>query len=307
VGNQHIKFIYQDYDLQSYRNKVEKLSQPLIRNLGLTFWQNVRCGQKSAHLYLDVITQFEISKMQGIELGGEEDLSIEERGHAFEKVLALKKDPSLLKELSRRVEIRLRALKEIDEDLSETLDSINSGSVIQLWCALEFLAAELWSATVDSRPRSLGVAAAEWALKHPLLVLSDWQRRQLGRAFSEDYFRVGKFLRENILDFSSAKRISGYYRAVFPGAVLDDWIRPAAKIQAARNVLLHNGGVVNGQFLRLASGLLLVKGTQLKFWSVQVHGFSAATMGLGLILLQAVDGWLASHPGDSHGHSASVH
>lgn len=61
--------LFNDLDLSSYRRRVEALSQPLTREHGIVFWKNVRSAQQASQLAVTLITQSEITKMTGLELG----------------------------------------------------------------------------------------------------------------------------------------------------------------------------------------------------------------------------------------------
>jgi len=253
----------------------------------------------------ELLTESEEAKLVRGELTEEEDEQIAQRlvqkRRVFEKLMSGAE--GFQDELSRRVETRLRAIEGMN-DMPEVLASIGPSSVIQLWSAFEFLSAELWSKTIDSRPSSLGIAAAEWALRE-IWHLTDLERRRLGRAFSERAFKTGKFLLEHV-DFSSAKRIQSNYGSVFPGLTFgESWVRAAKRIQAMRNVLLHNGGVVNKQFRRLAD-IPLPEGMSLQFSGFQLLAFTRITIEIGTSLLEAVDSWLSSHP-ESDPSATTVH
>jgi hypothetical protein len=319
--NDEAKWILEDLELRSYRSRVEGLSQKLTRDLGTIFWKNVRCAQLHSQLPELLITLLELSAMGGSGLGEEllteseeskvvrgelteeEDEQIAQRllrkRRLFDKLIS--GDHSFQDEVLRRVQTRLRAIEGMD-DLPGALTSIGPSSLIQLWSAFEFLSAELWSKAIDSRPSSLGIAAAEWALPR---VSTDGARRQLGRAFSERAFKTGKFLRAR-LSFSNATEIKNNYESIFLGLAFgESWVPAVKRIQATRNVLLHNGGVVNKQFRRLAD-IPLPEGMSLKFDGSLLLALTKITLEIGISLLEVVDSWLSSHT-ESSASATTVH
>ena len=214
---------------------------------------------------------------------------------AWKKCLSLLEDSAFADELGKRFLDQFCALEACYPDFRQTMDSTYAASTIQLWSALEFLAAELWSAAVDSRPRSLGIAAAEWVI-NTNVYMRGHDRQELEKTiFGRGHLRIGAFLRRRgIVEFSSASRIRRCCESVFSELKLPDgWDRLAAKLQGARNLLLHNGGVVNEQFLRLTR-LPLTPGQSLKLWAV-FDIYARGALWLGSALLISVDHWLASH------------
>lgn len=185
--------------------------------------------------------------------------------------------------------------------------------VVLNWTTFETLAADLWVACVNARPR-LGFSALDVEtlasdtperavekrnkrLQFPVWLLERWDynlKDHMGELLKE----MGKWDFANRYDVSKAyKKIFGKQGQCLEGLFDDDSLR---HLVATRNIIVHKAGRADAEFTALVQGhpeLSKIKeGEVIDLNGAVCGGLIAAGYRCGVQLLKFVDDWMVANP-----------
>ena len=193
----------------------------------------------------------------------------------------------------------------------QAIEATLSSGHIMLWTAFETLATDLWIGAVNARPTSLGERAllAPKAVRnqaeplHPERrpAVENEERRSIRLEVLRKYgfnisASIGQIVyRSRKFNFNQLQGIRTAYAAVFgndAGAIIKNYPQLSA-LEAARNVLVHRGGIVDKAFLervRKDKSLgCLAEGARLPVTCEMFAQFLSTTMPCARDLLSFVD------------------
>jgi len=198
--------------------------------------------------------------------------------------------------------------KELDSGFQLVICSI----VVGAWTAFESLAEDLWVAALNARPR-LALMAMDAEIKDATTGSDDEKKRRITFPLpvwkiTQKGFNLGKqmgdLLRNWQWDFSQRGAALKAYRKTFPKFKTDlDAIFLSKDLKwliAARNVIVHNGGLIDQQFADEAKEhpqfRIARVGQPIPIDAGIAYGFTMTVVKSGLSLLDLVDSWLKNNP-----------
>ncbi len=167
------------------------------------------------------------------------------------------------------------------------------------WTAFEAMAGDLWEAALNCKPKGL----ADLPGKRP--PPQDERRILLKWLYANDYdlsHLMGTVLKEEQYKFESLAQIRKAYLDAFPAVAIDVHEPLASEaldaLAAMRNVIVHNGGVIDKEFQNAkgvppeAMGPL---NSAIKIDGALVAKIVGPVLRIGHKLLVEVDQWIATH------------
>jgi len=140
-------------------------------------------------------------------------------------------------------------IKDDDTGIKQGIVSLLNFSTVNIWTIFEVLSGDIWIAIVNARPKTLGKAAVEYKKENlmksitNMMIESSFElslKNRIGEIASSEY------------DFSS---VSGIIKAF---SIILEKDKPTIKllfnkkelkeVQAIRNMIVHNGGVIDQAF-----------------------------------------------------------
>ena len=199
-------------------------------------------------------------------------------------------------------------------ETEEAIDAILGGMVIAAWTAFETMASDLWVAALNAHPVKLAALSGTWHKPEKFeadeLTEDEEDQKQDKTVKLQD-------LQMNGYDLS--KKMGSVHKYRFKWGVLEgirraygaafsnhyDEIKSAIEdhsidaLAAARNVLVHKAGVVDGKFKKKHRNWPAFAGlepeTVLQLDGVAVRDLLGASLGSAIKLMNAVDIWLVSY------------
>jgi hypothetical protein len=189
---------------------------------------------------------------------------------------------NMFKEMLEKNEIGLR----------ETYDAILDSSTVWIWCSFEVLMRELWKQSLNEGGKYLGNVVIK------KLQSQDGKTDKIqGKYIRLDYlakfnYDVSKDLGTILLDkfdFTSCSGICEAYECAFPRSVDIKKALISKKLnelEAARNVIVHNAGIIDSDFCRRTSTSLaeIEKRIRLNNRKVCEYGNAVAEVGIAMML-----------------------
>jgi hypothetical protein len=187
----------------------------------------------------------------------------------------------------------------LSRNLRHGADAWLSAQITGTWTAFEALAEEIWVAAVNAHP--VGLADLDGAKKgtgeEKKIDLSVLQRYGYNPSNHMGTVLSRRYSFDRIEDIRRA-----YHEASFEGdAKINEIITDRAldALSLTRHVIVHNGGVVDEQFLRrkndLPAAILGNVGEALPLTGTVTSDLVSPVMRRGWELISAVDDWLSAH------------
>jgi hypothetical protein len=200
-----------------------------------------------------------------------------------------------------------------DDNTRLSVEALLAAMLIGLWTAFESLAQDTWISAVNACPVPLAnnvMSAPDSELKTGNQSKSLSYSHFMGSGF--DFRRsMGTLLfAEKKVDFQQLKTIQAAYKVAFAGAlepIFDQGSPELLMLEAARNLFVHKGGVVDRKFINRVKNYDEFKrakeGDLLSVSGGYVCNQSVAVVNCATNLVQAVDKWLLDRPTDADGGS----
>lgn len=197
---------------------------------------------------------------------------------------AVEEGKNMFKQMLEKNEIGLR----------ETYDAILDSSTVWIWCSFEVLMRELWKQSLNEGGKYLGNVVIK--------KLQSQDRRTdkiQGKYIRLDYlakynYDISKDLGTVLLDkfdFTSCSGICEAYNCAFPRS---ENIKKAlnskklSELEAARNVIVHNAGIIDSDFCKRTSTSLAERGNRIRLNNRKVCEYGNAVIEVGIAMMLAV-------------------
>lgn len=213
--------------------------------------------------------------------------------------IVLKRGGQRAKELQQQeIDIGFGALQDLvsGTDLVHGADAWLAAQITGVWTAFEALAEELWVAAVNAHPHGLAElkGAKKQAGEDKKIDLSMLQRHGYDLSKNMGTVLSKRFSFDRLEDIRRA-----YEEAQFEGDVpIQDLLQEKSLsiLSATRQVIVHNGGLIDEKFLRrkadLPAELIAALGEPLPLNGETVASLIGPVIQLGWDLIMCIDQWL---------------
>jgi hypothetical protein len=178
--------------------------------------------------------------------------------------------------------------------LRETYDALLDSSIVWIWCSFEVLMRELWKQSLNEGGKYLGNVVIK-----KLPSQDQGSDKMQGKYIRLDYlakynYDLSKDLGTVLLDkfdFTSCRGICEAYSCAFPKS---ENIKKAlnskklSELEAARNVIVHNAGIIDSDFCERTSTSLAEKANRLRLNNRKVCEYGNVVIDAAIAVMLAV-------------------
>ena len=183
--------------------------------------------------------------------------------------------------------------------LRGTYDALLNSSIVWVWCSFEVLVRELWTQSLNEGGKHLGNVVIK-KLPEQTGGRSKIQGKYVGLDYLAKYdYDISKDLGTvlmNKFDFTSVSGIYEAYDCAFPKS---ESIREALRseklgeVEATRNVIVHNAGIIDDDFCKRTSTNVAEKGNKLRLDNRKVCEYGDVVIDVAVAVMLAVNSNLA--------------
>jgi len=282
------------------RNSIRHLGENLCASLGLVNKMITLPSKLLALLHLERSVVFYETKahiLAKLTQSGEDDFE-EQYRKELDKVLESEFIPETEKIAKWAVEggrnMFTQMLEKNEIGLRETYDALLDSSIVWIWCSFEVLMRELWKQSLNEGGKYLGNVVIK-KLSYQDRGTDKMQSKYIRLDYLAKYnYDLSKDLGTVLLDkfdFTSCSGICEAYSCAFPKS---ENIKKAlnskklSELAAARNVIVHNAGIIDSDFCKRTSTSLSEKGNRLRLNNRKVCEYGDVVIDVGIAIMLAV-------------------
>jgi len=282
------------------RNSIRHLAENLYTSLGLVNEMIALPSKLLALLHFERSVVFYDTKARILaKLGqGREDDFEEQYKKELDKVLESEFKPKAEEIAKGAVEVgksMFTQMLEKDEiGLRGTYDALLDSSIVWIWCSFEVLMRELWKQSLNEGGERLGNVVVK-KLPEQTRGSSKMQGKYIRLDYLAKYnYNLSKDLGTVLMDkfdFTSLSGICEAYSCAFPKS---ENIKKALRseklgeVEAARNVIVHNAGIIDADFCKRTSTSVAEKGNRLRLNNRKVCEYGNVVIDVGVAVMLAV-------------------
>ena len=178
--------------------------------------------------------------------------------------------------------------------LRETYDAILDSSTVWIWCSFEVLMRELWKQSLNEGGKYLGnvvIKKSQSEDRRTDKIQGKYIRLDYLAKYNYDISKdLGTILLDKF-DFTSCKGICEAYNCAFPRSENIEKAlisKKLSELEAVRNVIVHNAGIIDSDFCRRTSTSLAEMGNRIRLNNRKVCEYGNAVMEVGIATMLAV-------------------
>lgn len=282
------------------RNSIRRLGENLCASLGLVNEMIVLPARLLTLLHIERSIVFYDTKariLAKLKQSREDDFE-EQYGKELNKLLESQFEPEAERIARGAVEGGNRRFKQMLEEneigLRETYDALLDSSIVWIWCSFEVLMRELWKQSLNEGGAYLGNIVTKKLATQDRgsdKMQSKYIRLDYLAKYSYDLSKnLGTVLMDRF-DFTSVRGICEAYSCAFPKS---ENIKKAlnskklSELEAARNVIVHNAGIIDSDFCKRMSTSVSEKGNRIRLNNRRVCEYGNETIDVGIAVMVAV-------------------
>ena len=183
--------------------------------------------------------------------------------------------------------------------LRETYDALLDSSTVWIWCSFEVLMRELWKQSLNEGGKYLGNVVIKKLPSQDRTtdkIQSKYIRLDYLAKYNYDVSKDLGTVLVNKFDFTSCSGICEAYNCAFPKS---ENIKKAlnskklSELEAARNVIVHNAGIIDSDFCKRTSTSLADMGNRLRLNNRKVCEYGNVVIDVGIAIMLAVNSNMA--------------